>query len=67
MKETGKTRHDLGREEFIKKVWEFKEEHGSGILNQLRRVGASVDWDRLVFTMDEQLSKSVGEGFVQLF
>lgn len=67
MKETGQTRHDLGREEFVKKVWEWKEKHGNGILHQLRRTGASLDWDRLVFTMDDQLSMSVAEGFTQLF
>ncbi len=66
-KETGKTRHDLGREKFLEVVWEFKETHGNGILNQLRRTGSSMDWDRLAFTMDDQLSKSVGEGFVRLF
>jgi valyl-tRNA synthetase len=66
-KETGKTRHDLGREKFLEVVWQFKETHGNGILNQLRRTGSSMDWDRLAFTMDDQLSKSVGEGFVRLF
>jgi len=67
MREEGKTRHDLGREEFIKKVWEFKQTHGDGIMKQLRRVGASLDWEREVFTMDEQLSKSVAVGFTRLF
>lgn len=57
--ETGKTRHDLGREKFLEEVWKFKETHGNGILNQLRRTAISMDWDRLAFTMDEQLSKSV--------
>lgn len=66
-KETGKTRYDLGREEFVKKVWEWKEKSGSFILNQLRRVGASLDWEREFFTMDSQLSESVAEAFTQLF
>lgn len=57
----------MGREKFIEKVWEFKETHGNGIKNQLRRVGASLDWDREVFTMDAHLSKSVAVGFTQLF
>ena len=63
MKEQGKTRHDFGREQFIKKVWEWKEKHGNMILNQLRRVGASLDWEREFFTMDPQLSEAVAEGF----
>jgi len=66
-KETGKTRHDLGREEFLKVVWKFKETHGNGILNQLRRTAGSMDWDRLAFTMDDNLSKAVAEAFVRLF
>lgn len=67
MKETGKSRHDLGREEFVKKVWEWKEKYGNRIHEQLRRVGASLDWEREVFTMDENLSVAVAEGFTQLF
>ena len=66
-KETGLTRHKLGREKFLEKVWEFKEVHGNGILNQLRRTGASLDWDRLAFTMDPKLSIAVKEGFIRLF
>ncbi len=62
-----KTRHDLGREEFVKRVWEWKEEKGGTIINQLKRMGASCDWDRERFTMDEGLSKSVREVFVRLF
>ena len=60
------SRHDLGREKFIKKVWEWKEESGGTIVNQLRRLGASPDWSRERFTMDEGLSKAVTKVFVQL-
>ena len=56
---TGKSRHDLGREEFVKKVWEWKAESGGAILGQMRRLGASVDWSRERFTMDEAMSNSV--------
>ena len=61
-----KTRHDLGRNEFIKKVWEWKQESGGTITRQLRRMGASLDWSRERFTMDEGLSKAVTEVFVCL-
>jgi valyl-tRNA synthetase len=64
---TGKSRHDLGREEFIKETYKWKEEYGKNICNQLRRVGASLDWTREVFTMDEKLSKAVNEAFVLLY
>jgi valyl-tRNA synthetase len=63
----GKTRSDLGREEFIRRVWEWKEEYGGKILNQIKRMGASVDWSRLRFTMDEGLSRAVREVFVRLY
>mmetsp|Transcript_56278 Transcript_56278/g.136426 ORF Transcript_56278/g.136426 Transcript_56278/m.136426 type:complete len:1085 (-) Transcript_56278:2657-5911(-) len=63
MKNEGKTRHDLGREEFVKKVWEWKGEYGDKITNQLRRLGSSVDWSRERFTMDDMLSKAVVEAF----
>ncbi|OSM04854.1 putative valyl-tRNA synthetase [Magnetofaba australis IT-1] len=63
----GKTRHDLGREDFIKKVWEWKESSGGTIVRQLRRLGASCDWSRERFTMDEGLSHAVTEVFVQLY
>lgn len=53
----------MGREAFLKKVWEWKEAYGNGILNQLRRVGASLDWDREFFTMDPNLSEAVAEAF----
>jgi valyl-tRNA synthetase len=58
------TRHDLGREKFIERVWEWKEESGSTITNQMRRLGASVDWSRERFTMDEGLSAAVRRVFV---
>ncbi len=64
---TGKTRHDLGREKFIEKVWEWKNEFGGAILNQMKRLGDSVDWDRERFTMDEGLSKAVFTIFKQLY
>ncbi|MDX8398934.1 MAG: valine--tRNA ligase [Gallionellaceae bacterium] len=63
----GITSHDLGREEFLKKVWEWKEESGSTITQQMRRLGTSPDWSRERFTMDDGLSNSVTETFVRLF
>jgi valyl-tRNA synthetase len=63
LKNEGKTRHDLGREEFVKKVWEWKGEYGDKITNQLRCLGSSVDWSRERFTMDDMLSKAVVEAF----
>lgn len=63
----GKTRHDLGREAFIKKVWEWKAHSGGTITQQLRRMGASLDWTRERFTMDEGLSEAVKEVFVRLY
>jgi len=62
----GKTRHDLGREEFVKRVWKWKAESGGTITRQLRRMGASLDWSRERFTMDEGLSRAVTEVFVRL-
>ena len=62
----GKTRHDLGREEFLKRVWQWKEKHGNRITEQLKVMGASLDWDRERFTMDEGLTKAVREAFVRL-
>jgi len=62
----GKNRHDLGREEFVKKVWEWKEVSGNTISRQMRRLGASCDWQRERFTMDEGLSEAVTEAFVRL-
>ena len=61
------SRHDLGREKFIEKVWEWKEYSGNTITKQMRRLGTSPDWSRERFTMDEGLSKSVTETFVRLF
>ncbi len=63
----GKTRHDLGREQFIERVWEWKGESGSTITHQMRRLGASVDWSRERFTMDEGLSAAVRRVFVQWY
>ena len=63
----GKTRHDLGREAFINRVWEWKEQSGGTIARQMRRLGASVDWSRDRFTMDDGLSKAVTETFVRLY
>ena len=62
----GKTRHDLGREDFVKRVWEWKQESGSTITRQMRRLGASPDWSRERFTMDDGLSQAVTEVFVRL-
>ena len=62
----GKNRHDLGREKFIERVWEWKAESGGTINKQMRRLGNSVDWERDRFTMDEGLSKAVTEVFVKL-
>jgi valyl-tRNA synthetase len=64
--EEGKTRHDLGRDAFIDKVWEWKHESGGHITRQLRRMGASVDWSRERFTMDDGFYKAVQEVFVRL-
>ncbi len=60
-------RHQLGREKFIEKVWEWKKEYGGRIINQLKRMGASCDWDRERFTMDKGLSRAVREVFVTLY
>src|SRR6267154_2557415 len=62
----GKHRHDLGREQFVARVWQWKEESGGTISRQMRRLGDSVDWQRDRFTMDEGLSKAVTEVFVKL-
>jgi len=63
----GKNREELGREEFVEKVWEWKQESGSTITRQLRRLGSSIDWSRERFTMDPGFSKAVEEVFVRLF
>ncbi|WP_186159210.1 valine--tRNA ligase [Burkholderia gladioli] len=61
------SRHDLGREKFVERVWEWKEKSGSTITGQVRRLGASTDWSREYFTMDDKLSSVVREVFVQLY
>ena len=66
LKEEGKTRQELGREAFVERVWEWKREYGGAILSQMKRLGASVDWQREYFTMDENLSVAVREAFVRL-
>ena len=63
----GKSRHDLGRDAFIEKVWQWKAESGGAILDQMKRLGDSVDWDREAFTMDANLSKAVLTIFKQLY
>jgi valyl-tRNA synthetase len=63
----GKTRHDLGREKFLEKVWEWKHKYGSRITEQHKRLGASLDWARERFTMDEGASRAVREAFVRLY
>jgi valyl-tRNA synthetase len=63
----GKTRHDLGRDRFLERVWEWKRQYGGTIIRQLRTLGASCDWDREKFTMDETLSAAVREAFVRLY
>jgi len=65
--EEGKTRHDYGREGFINKIWQWKEESGGTISKQMRRLGNSIDWSRERFTMDEGMSEAVQEVFVRLF
>ncbi len=61
------TRHDLGRENFLNRVWEWKNEYGNRITNQLRQMGVSVDWSRECFTMDEKLSAAVNQAFIKLY
>jgi len=63
----GKSRHDLSRDEFLKEVWAWKDEYGSTIVNQLKKLGSSCDWDRERFTMDEGLNKAVLEVFCRLY
>jgi len=67
LKKEGKSRHDLGREKFVERVWQWKRESGGQITVQMRREGASVDWSREQFTMDEALSRAVREEFVRLY
>ena len=63
----GLTRYDLGREKFLERVWEWKNLYGDRIINQLKKIGSSCDWDRLRFTMDEGCSKAVKEVFINLY
>jgi valyl-tRNA synthetase len=67
LKKEGLTRHDLGREKFIERVWQWKEESGDRILQQLRKMGASCDWPRTKFTMDPDMVRAVREAFVRLY
>jgi valyl-tRNA synthetase len=67
LRKEGKTRHDLGREQFVERVWAWKEEKGSYILEQLRRLGASCDWARTRFTMEPAMSAAVTHVFVSLY
>ena len=66
IRKEGLTRHDLGREKFLEKVWEWKDKHGGIIINQLKKLGASCDWSRERFTMDEEYSRCVQHVFVEL-
>ena len=66
-KKEGLTRYDLGRDEFVKRVWKWKEQYGDTIVTQLKSLGISCDWDRQRFTMDEGLSRAVREAFVSLY
>ena len=67
LKDQGIDKHEIGREEFLKYAWKWKEEYGSRIINQLHKLGASADWERERFTMDEGCSKAVEEVFVKLY
>ena len=66
LREEGSSRHTLGREKFIERVWKWREKYGNTIIRQLHRLGCSCDWDRTRFTMDEGLSRAVREVFVRL-
>ena len=63
----GLKRQDLGREKFLERVWKWREEYGSTIINQLKKLGASCDWSRTRFTMDDEYSQAVKEAFVRLW
>jgi valyl-tRNA synthetase len=67
LKQEGKTRYDIGREKFLERAWQWKEESGGTIVNQLKRLGLSADWSRERFTLDESLSQAVKRAFVQLY
>jgi valyl-tRNA synthetase len=66
-KEEGKTKHDLGREEFLKRVWDWKEEYGGHIIEQIKKLGDSCDWDYFTFTMDEIPHQAVNRFFVDMY
>lgn len=67
LKEKGLTRHDLGRDEFIKKVWEVKDRHHSIIINQMKKMGVSLDWERERFSLDKDFNKAVNAVFIKLY
>ena len=67
LKKEGKTRHDLGREKFLERMWAWRKESGDTILHQLRKLGCSLDWTRTRFTMDEASSRAVAAAFVEFF
>ena len=67
LKDEGLSRHMLGREKFLERVWKWREKYGNTIIRQLHRLGSSCDWNRTRFTMDEGLSRAVREGFLQLY
>jgi len=67
LKKEGISKSDISREEFLKHAWEWKNKHGNIILNQLKRLGASCDWDRVKFTMDEDMSNSVKNVFIEMY
>lgn len=67
LKKTNQTRREMGREKFVEKVWEWKQQYGNRIYEQMRRLGDSCDWDRATFTLDESVSKSVRKVFVDLY
>ncbi|CAG8640710.1 2231_t:CDS:10, partial [Paraglomus occultum] len=67
LKETNLTRHDLGRQEFVEEIWKWRSKHGDRIISQLRRLGASLDWDKLFFTMDAPRSQAVTNAFLRLY
>src|SRR5690554_1363447 len=67
LQDEGTNRHEIGREALVKKIWEFKEDKGGIIIEQLKKLGCSCDWERERFTMDEGLSAAVQEVFIQLY
>lgn len=67
LKKEGKNRRDMGREAFVKRTWDWKEQYGGRIVEQMKRLGDSCDWDRLTFTLDEGVSKAVRKTFVELY